>query len=88
MYTGRDIKTSRAGLAITQAEWQANLQHATAALEIYGVTLREKQEFPAIFRGIGTISSRSPEAAQGAVPTAVADGLALEVPQFGLVADS
>jgi hemoglobin len=50
VYTGRDMKTSHAGLGITEAEWQANLQHASAALEKYGVALREKEEFLAIFQ--------------------------------------
>ncbi len=50
VYTGRDMKTSHAGLAITEAEWQANLQHASAALGTYGVALREKEEFLAIFQ--------------------------------------
>ena len=50
VYTGRDMKTSHAGLGITEAEWQANLQHASAALEKNGVALREKEEFLAIFQ--------------------------------------
>ena len=50
VYTGRDMKTSHAGLGITEAEWQANLQHASAALERHGVALREKEEFLAIFQ--------------------------------------
>ena len=49
VYTGRDMKTSHAGLGITAAEWQANIQFATEALEKYGVALREKEEFLAIF---------------------------------------
>jgi hemoglobin len=49
-YTGRDMKTSHAGLNITGAEWQATLQHASAALEKCGVALGEKQELLAIFR--------------------------------------
>jgi len=50
LYTGRDMKTSHAGLAITEAEWQASLQHASAALEKHGVALQEKEEFLAIFQ--------------------------------------
>jgi len=50
VYTGRDMKTAHAGLGITEAEWQANLQHASAALQKYGVGLREKEEFLAIFQ--------------------------------------
>lgn len=44
------MKTSHGGLSITEAEWQANLQHASAALEKHGVALREKEEFWAIFQ--------------------------------------
>ena len=50
VYTGRDMKSSHAGLGITRAEWQATLQHASAALEKYGVALREKKDFLAIFQ--------------------------------------
>jgi hemoglobin len=49
VYIGRDMKTAHVGLGITEAEWQANMQHASAALEKYGVALREKEEFLAIF---------------------------------------
>jgi len=44
------METTDAGLGITEAEWQANLQHASAALENYGVALREKEEFLAILQ--------------------------------------
>ena len=50
MYIGRDMKTAHAGLGITEAEWQANMQYASAALEKYGVALKEKEEFLAIFQ--------------------------------------
>ena len=50
VYTGRDMKTAHAGLGITEAEWQTNLQQASAALGKYGVALREKEEFLAIFQ--------------------------------------
>ena len=49
MYGGRDMKTAHAGLGTTGAEWQGTLQHASAALERYGVAPREKEEFLAIF---------------------------------------
>jgi len=49
-YAGRDMKTSHAGLGITEPEWEATLQHASAALEKYGVALKEKVEFLAIFQ--------------------------------------
>ena len=36
-YIGRDMKTSHSGLAITEEEWQANLQHTTDALIKHGI---------------------------------------------------
>jgi hemoglobin len=50
VYISRDMKTAHAGLGITEAEWQANIQYASAALEKYGIALREKEEFLVIFR--------------------------------------
>jgi len=50
VYIGRDMKTAHAGLGVTEADWQTNLQHASAALEKYGVPLREREEFLAIFQ--------------------------------------
>jgi hemoglobin len=50
VYTGRDMKTSHAGLGITEGEWQATLEHASAALETCGAAPKEKVEFLAIFR--------------------------------------
>ncbi|MGD1157785.1 MAG: group 1 truncated hemoglobin [Terriglobia bacterium] len=50
VYIGRDMKAAHAGLGITEAEWQANMQHVSAALEKYSVALREKEEFLAIFQ--------------------------------------
>ena len=50
VYTGRDMKTSHAGLGITEAEWQATLEHASAAPETYGAAPKEKAESLAIFQ--------------------------------------
>ena len=50
VYIGRDMKTAHAGLGITEAEWQANMQYASAALDKFGVALNEKEEFLAIFQ--------------------------------------
>jgi hemoglobin len=50
VYTGRDMRTSHAGLGISEAEWQATLQHASAALEGCGLAPTEKAEFLAIFQ--------------------------------------
>jgi hemoglobin len=49
VYTGRGMKTSHAGLGISEVEWQASIQYTTEALEKYGVGTREKQEFLGIF---------------------------------------
>jgi hemoglobin len=49
VYIGRDMKTSHAGLGISGAEWQANMDFAGAALEKFGVGPQEKKEFLAIF---------------------------------------
>ena len=50
VYTGRDMKASHAGLGITEAEWQATLHHASAALEKCRLAPTEKAEFLAIFQ--------------------------------------
>jgi len=50
VYTGRNMKTSHAGLDIVEAEWQATLQHASAALERCGLAAKEKAEFLAVFQ--------------------------------------
>ena len=49
LYTGRDMKTSHAGLNISPREWQANMQHAAAALDKNHVPAPEKAEFLALF---------------------------------------
>ena len=48
-YTGRDMKTSHAGLGITESEWQANLELTKAALEKNDVGDREQAEFLSLF---------------------------------------
>ena len=45
LYIGRDMKTSHAGLAITEDEWNANIQHIVSSLEKFHVPQREQQEF-------------------------------------------
>jgi hemoglobin len=49
VYIGRDMKTSHAGLSITEGEWDANMRHTTAALEKFRVPQREQQEFLELF---------------------------------------
>lgn len=48
-YIGRDMKTSHAGLGITDAEWDANLELTKQALHKNGIAGNEEQEFLALF---------------------------------------
>jgi hemoglobin len=48
-YIGRDMKTSHAGLGITESEWTANLELTKQVLESKGVGSREQAEFLALF---------------------------------------
>ncbi|BBZ58023.1 MULTISPECIES: globin family protein [Mycolicibacterium] len=43
------MKTSHAGLAISGAEWDANMKHADAVLIENGVADAERAEFLALF---------------------------------------
>lgn len=49
IYIGRDMKTSHAGLGITEEEWDANLKHTINALQKHGVAEPELGEFLALF---------------------------------------
>ncbi|MCC6389936.1 MAG: group 1 truncated hemoglobin [Bryobacterales bacterium] len=49
IYIGRDMRTSHAGLGITEDEWDANLRHTAAALQKHGIAEPEKREFLALF---------------------------------------
>ena len=44
IYTGRDMKTSHAGLGITEAEWEAAAKHLVASLDKFKVPEKEKGE--------------------------------------------
>ncbi len=44
VYTGRDMKTSHAGLGITNAEWDAAAKHLVASLDKFKVPEKEKGE--------------------------------------------
>ena len=48
-YIGRDMKTSHAGLAITEAEWVQNMRLATAALRKNDVADGESADFIGLF---------------------------------------
>ena len=49
IYLGRDMKTSHGGLAITGAEWEANMRHTIGSLEKFHVPQPEQQEFLELF---------------------------------------
>lgn len=44
VYTGRDMKTSHAGLGITEADWDAAAKHLAASLDKFKVPEKEKNE--------------------------------------------
>ena len=44
IYTGREMKTSHAGLGITEAEWNAAAKHLIGALEKAGVDEKSKND--------------------------------------------
>jgi len=44
VYTGRDMKTSHAGLEISESDWQVTAGHLITALEKFNVPEQEKQE--------------------------------------------
>src|SRR5689334_4621679 len=44
VYTGRDMKTSHAGLGITEADWNAAAKHLVASLDKFKVPEKEKGE--------------------------------------------
>ena len=48
-YIGRDMTTSHGGLAISDAEWDANMKYADAALMKNGVGDTDKAEFLGLF---------------------------------------
>ena len=44
VYTGRDMKTTHAGLGITEADWDAAAKHLAASLDKFKVPEKEKNE--------------------------------------------
>jgi hemoglobin len=51
VYSGRDMRTSHAGLGIKQNEWEASLRHLRAALAAAAVLPLDEKEFVAFFEG-------------------------------------
>jgi hemoglobin len=55
IYTGRDMKTTHAGLGITEADWTRTVEHLTATLDKFAVPATEKAEL------LGIASSLKPD---------------------------
>jgi hemoglobin len=62
VYIGRDMRTSHAGLGVTEAEWEASLQLLANSLDRFGIPPREHAEFVALF------SAYRDDIVEGSVP--------------------
>jgi hemoglobin len=51
-YMGRDLRTSHAGLNITEDEWQANMRYMAEALAAHNVPEKETEEVLALVAGM------------------------------------
>ena len=51
-YTGRDMKTSHAGMGVNGAEWDLFLGHARATLDHFGVGERERNDVLGFFASL------------------------------------
>lgn len=51
-YTGRDMKTSHAGMGISQSDWEVFLNHTRATLDHFGVGEREQADVFAALDGL------------------------------------
>jgi hemoglobin len=63
VYIGRDMKTSHAGLRITDAEWDASIDYTRQALKHHNIGECEANEVIAIFEGYRGDIVESSEAA-------------------------
>ena len=52
VYTGRDMKTTHAGLGITEADWDAAAKHLSDSLDKFKVPAQEKGELLAFVTGL------------------------------------
>jgi hemoglobin len=52
VYIGRDMKTSHAGLAITEKDWDTSVKHLTATLDELNVPAKEKTEVLTAISGL------------------------------------
>jgi hemoglobin len=48
IYTGRTMKSSHAGLGITESDWQSTVKHLVATLDKFKVPEKEKNELLAV----------------------------------------
>jgi hemoglobin len=60
-YMGRDMKSSHAGLGITESEWDANLELTKQVLERRAIGKREQAEFLSLFERYKNDIVESPE---------------------------
>ena len=52
VYVGRDMKTSHAGLGITEKDWDASVKHLVATLDKFNVPAKEREEVLAAVGGL------------------------------------
>jgi len=52
VYIGRDMKTSHAGLGITEKDWDVSVKHLTATLDELNVPAKEKSEVLTAISGL------------------------------------
>lgn len=62
VYIGRDMKTTHAGLGITDKDWDVMVKHLVATLDKFGVPTREKDE---IFGALGPLKKDIVDKPQG-----------------------
>jgi hemoglobin len=52
IYTGRDMKTTHAGLGITEKDWDVSVKDLIATLDEFNVPAKEKDEVLAAVSGL------------------------------------
>jgi hemoglobin len=52
VYIGRDMRTSHAGLGITEKDWDGSVRHLVATLEKFNVPAKEKDDVLAAVSGL------------------------------------
>jgi hemoglobin len=52
VYKGRDMRTTHAGLGITEADWNKSVQHLVATLDRFKVPQKEKDDLLAAANGL------------------------------------